>query len=87
MNETKLSTNDYLAFERTKLANERTLLAHVRSFIILLSSGIAIIKLDFLNQINLLGVILISIAPILLIIGVLRYYYMKKKITTFINQK
>lgn len=86
MDETKLSTNDYLAIERTKLANERTLLAYVRTFIILLSSGIAIIKLDFFNQIDLLGIILISIAPILFIFGVVRYNYMKKRISTFIKQ-
>ena len=80
MNNDKLTTTDYLAIERTNLANERTLLAYVRTFIILISSGFAIIKIDFLKEINALGIILLLIAPIALFFGVVRFYKMKRRI-------
>lgn len=80
MDNDKLTTSDYLAIERTNLANERTLLAYLRTFIILISSGFAIIKLDFLREINILGIILLSIAPLVFLIGVFRFYIMKKRI-------
>lgn len=85
MEESKISLADQLAIERTRMANERTLLAYFRTFIILISSGIAIIKLDFLNQINLLGIILISFSPLVLVFGVYRYYSLKRKIKSFIQ--
>ena len=41
----EISTTDILALERTKLANERTFLAYFRTFIVLISSGLAVLKL------------------------------------------
>ncbi len=87
MEENKISLTDLLAIERTNMANERTLLAYFRTFIILVSSGIAIVKIDFLNQISLLGIILISLSPLVLTFGVFRYFSLNKKIKSFINQK
>ncbi len=87
MNNDNLSKSDYLAVERTNMANERTLLAYLRTFIILISSGVAIIKIEFLNQISLLGIILMAFSPLVLMFGIFRYYNLKKKIKTLINQK
>ena len=87
MNDQKLSVTDYLAIERTHLANERTLLAYFRTFIILVSSGIAIIKLDFLNEINLLGIVLLIIAPVTLLFGLFRFLSMKKRIAKYYCNK
>ncbi len=80
MSENRLTIADKLAIERTNMANERTILAYFRTFIILLSSGIAIIKIDFLKEVNSLGIILLAIAPIFLIIGVFRYLVVRKRI-------
>ncbi len=75
-----LSLSDQLALSRTQLANERTFLAYFRSFIVMLSSGFAIIKIEELSSIYDLGVLLTIIAPFLLIIGLVRYFYTKSKI-------
>lgn len=80
MNKTPLSLTDDLAIDRTKLANERTFLAYFRTFIVLLSSGFAIIKLKLLSQIQWMGHILIIAAPLLLLIGYIRFVYAKKSI-------
>ncbi|MHC1702712.1 MAG: DUF202 domain-containing protein [Tenuifilaceae bacterium] len=80
MSNDNLSTSDYLAIERTNLANERTLLAYIRTFIILISSGFAIIKIDFLKEINMLGIILLIVSPFVLIFGIYRFYSMSNRI-------
>lgn len=54
MNNSNLNLTDYLALERTRLANERTYLAYFRTFIVFLSSGVAILKLEALNDIKII---------------------------------
>jgi putative membrane protein len=80
MEKNKLTLTDVLALERTKLANERTFLAYFRTFIVFLSSGFAILKLEVLQEIELVGYLLIGLAPFLLFIGIGRFYYVKKSI-------
>jgi len=87
MKNSELSLTDTLALDRTRLANERTFLAYFRTFIVFLSSGFAILKLEILEDIALLGYILLAIAPMLLIIGITRFFYVKKSIKKYYNFK
>jgi len=73
-------TSEQLAALRTALANERTFLAYFRSFIVTLSSGLAILKLDMLSSLKTLGIILTVVAPIMLLIGIFRFFYVKNKL-------
>jgi len=79
----ELSLTDVLALDRTRLANERTFLAYFRTFIVFLSSGFAILKLEILEDITSLGYVFLTIAPILLIIGITRFFYVKKRIKKY----
>lgn len=81
-----LSKTDLLAIERTRLANERTFLAYFRTFIVLLSSAVAILKLDVLQEIRELGLVLVVISPILLIIGIGRFFYMRNRISKYYHE-
>ncbi len=84
MNEKKeLSISEKLAIERTELANERTFLAFFRSFVVMLSSGLAIVKLKILQNIYILGIILMIIAVFLLIYGIRHYFKVKKRIFSY----
>jgi len=83
MKNSELSLTDTLALDRTRLANERTFLAYFRTFIVFLSSGFAILKIEVLEDIALLGYVLLTIAPILLIIGTTRFFYVKKSIKKY----
>ncbi len=74
MKNTELSFPDILALDRTNLANERTFLAYFRTFIVFLSSGLAILKLEILEDIKFLGYFLLMIAPLLLIVGIARFF-------------
>lgn len=77
----KLILRDHLALDRTLLANERTLLAYQRTAIMLLISGISILKL-FEESIYMIifSYILIFSSFVVGIIGYIRYNKMKKKI-------
>ena len=83
MKKIELSKTDALAIERTRLANERTFLAYFRSSIVFLSSGFAIIKIDALRDITDIGYFLMIIAPILFIIGVFRFLYVKRQLRKY----
>jgi putative membrane protein len=72
-----------LAVERTKLANERTFLAYFRTFVVFLSSGFAILKIEFLNELITLGYFFIITSFIVLLIGIARFLYVNKKIKKY----
>ncbi|APY12235.1 hypothetical protein BWZ22_13820 [Seonamhaeicola sp. S2-3] len=78
--ESHLITRDWLAIERTKLANERTFLAYFRTFIVFLGTGLTILKLEFFSEMESFGIILLIISPIILVIGLIRLFYVKKLI-------
>ncbi len=79
-NETKLIGRDWLAIERTKLANERTFLAYFRTFIVFLGTGLTILKLEFFTDLKSFGIVLLTISPIILLIGLYRLIRVKKNI-------
>lgn len=74
---------DFLALERTKLANERTLLSYIRASLYLLLGGIAILKLEGFEQIHFLGYISIALTVILLLIGLFRFHRLKQKLRNY----
>lgn len=81
-----MSKTDALAMERTRLANERTFLAYFRTSIVFLSSGFAIIKINALEEIMDLGYFLIILAPIMLTVGLARFYYVKRKLSKYYSE-
>ena len=83
MKKIKLNKTDNLAIERTKLANERTFLAYFRTSIVFLSSGFAIIKIDALRDIADIGYFLMGVAPILFLIGIIRFFYVRRKLKSY----
>lgn len=90
MKENELPLNDLLTVEMTYLSNERSLLAYMRTFMVFLSSGIAILKIEILDSFLSLGYILIIFSGFILIIGVFRFFKVKnnvQKILQKINKK
>jgi putative membrane protein len=83
MEKVDLKRNDILAIDRTRLANERTFLAYFRTFIVFLSSGFAILKLPQLQEIAEIGYFLVILAPLLLLIGVVRFFYVKRHVERY----
>lgn len=82
-NREELIVRDWLAIDRTRMANERTFLAYLRTFIVVLSSGVAILKVDALQEMFDLGIFLVVIAPVILLIGLLRFLYVRRHIRKY----
>lgn len=76
----KIILRDYLAIERTRLANERTLLTYVKSSIYLILGGIAFLQLKDFERIKYLGYLSLLLSVIFLIIGIYRFILLKKSL-------
>jgi len=69
-----LILRDVLALSRTRLANERTLLAWLRTALMLLVSGITLIKLfEGVKPLEILGAILIPVSMLVAALGARGY--------------
>lgn len=71
---------DYLAIERTRLANERTLLSYIRSSLYLLLGGIAFFQLKDFPNFKYLAIISLVFSAIFLVIGIYRFALLKKSL-------
>ncbi len=71
---------DYLAIERTRLANERTLLSYVRSSLYLLLGSIALFQLKEFSNFEYLALTALVFSIIFFIIGVYRFTLLKRSL-------
>ncbi len=71
---------DYLAIERTRLANERTLLSYIRSSLYLLLGGIAFFQLKNFPDFKYLAILSLVFSAIFFIIGIYRFTLLKKSL-------
>lgn len=75
-----LNLTDYLALERTRLANERTSMAYFRTYAVIFGSGLAILKLEVTSEIKGLGIFFVVVSHLLLMLGIARYFYVRNKL-------
>lgn len=85
-NQDEIILRDYLALERTKLANERTLLSYIRSSLYLMLGGIAIIQLQGFESIKFIGYVCLTLTVLFLIIGIYRFQKLKKQLNNYYLQ-
>jgi putative membrane protein len=86
-NKEAIILRDYLALERTRLANERTLLSYIRTALYLILGGITILTIDSFEPIRWLGYISLGLSIFLIMFGTLRYFILRRKINTHYFQK
>lgn len=82
----ELILRDYLALERTRLANERTLLSYSRTSLYMLLGGIAFLQLQDFTKIRWIGYLAIGLSVVFILIGVLRYLQIEKRLQKYYNQ-
>lgn len=70
---------------RDWLAIERTFFAYFRTFIVFLGTGITILKVEFFSEMKSFGFILLILSPVILIIGLIRLYSVKRTIKKHYN--
>lgn len=74
----KIILRDYLALERTRLANERTLFSYIRTSLYLLTAGFGIFEIESIRHLRVLGWICVVISVFLFIVGFYQYYKLRK---------
>lgn len=84
-NKEKIILRDFLAMERTALANERTLFSYIRSGIYLVLAAVAFIQLEGFKPMRWVGFTLIGLSLFLFIFGIVRYRILQKKLRGFYN--
>lgn len=85
-NKDEIILRDYLAMERTTLANERTLLSYIRSSLYLLVGGIALIKLENFENLRILGYFSLILTVLFVVIGVYRYQKLKSRLKIYYEE-
>jgi putative membrane protein len=78
--EEKPILRDFLALERTKLANERTFLAYVRTSLYFLLGGFAFINLEGFENAIYLGYVAVGISILLIFTGTIKFIVLRKRI-------
>lgn len=82
-NKEKIILRDYLALERTTMANQRTLYAVLRTAIYLVLAGIAFLTLETFTHLHWIGYILFGISGLMVLFGSIRYFSLRKKLTKY----
>lgn len=82
----KIILRDYLALERTTMANERTLFSYIRTSLYLVLGGIGLIKLEDFSSLSWLGNLSLIVSGLLFVYGVVRYFVLKRKLQKFYRQ-
>tara|TARA_R110000868_G_scaffold137113_7_gene350530 strand:+ start:959 stop:1327 length:369 start_codon:yes stop_codon:yes gene_type:complete len=85
-NKDEIILRDYLAMERTTLANERTLLSYIRSSLYLLVGGIALLKLENFENLHFLGYLSLILTVCFVVIGLYRYQKLKSRLKVYYEE-
>lgn len=78
-----IKLNDYLALERTRLANERTLFSYIRTALYLTLGGIAFLQMEDFKNIKWLAPVCFVLSLVILVTGIIKYIVMKRGLKKF----
>jgi putative membrane protein len=87
LTENELIVRDYLARQRTNLANDRTLLSYIRTSLYFLVSGTALMEVRALGHISDLGYLAFALSLGMLLLGFYSYFRVKRKLKKHYYQK
>ncbi|MGY6742456.1 MAG: YidH family protein [Cecembia sp.] len=87
LSENELIVRDYLARQRTTLANDRTLLSYIRTSLYFLVSGTALMEVNALEHVRDLGYLAFALSLGMLLLGFFNYFKVKRKLKKHYYQK
>lgn len=76
----RLILRDYLAIERTRLANERTILSYLRTTLALVAGAVTLLHFFDTDAARISGWLLLPVALVLLAFGVARYVRVRRRV-------
>ena len=74
---------DYLAMQRTTLANERTLFSYIRTSLYLILGGIGLIEVHTFDRLQWAGYLALALSVVMLIYGFVRYVALRRRLKNF----
>lgn len=74
---------DYLALERTRLANERTLFSYIRTALYLILGRIAFMEMEDFVAIKWWVPVCFVLSVVILVTGIIKYIVMKRSLKKF----
>lgn len=86
-NKDEIILRDYLALERTKLANQRTFLSYIRTSLYLLLGGIAFLQLSDFENIRWVAYVTLGMSALMIIIGIYRFHLIRARLQKYYFQK
>lgn len=75
-----LILRDFLAIDRTRLANQRTLLSFFRSGLYLFVTAVAVDRVPMLEDLKWLTAVMWGVGVSIMLIGLINYLLMRRKI-------
>lgn len=81
----KIILRDYLALQRTTLANERTLFSYIRTSLYLILGGIGLSKVEIFQNLRWVGTVALISSAFIIIYGISRYIILRVKLQKFYN--
>jgi len=85
-NQEQIILRDYLALERTRLANERTLLSYLRTSLYMLLGGIAFLQMTDFEKIRWLGFVSLGISIVSLGVEITRYLVINVRLKKYYRE-
>ncbi|MAX78771.1 MAG: hypothetical protein CL843_01170 [Crocinitomicaceae bacterium] len=85
-NKERIILRDYLALQRTSLANERTLFSYIRTSLYLLVAGIGLVKLKDFESLTWLGYVAFGGSVVVLVYGFIHFWVLRKHLHKYYEQ-
>ena len=82
-NQEKIILRDFLALERTKLANERTFLSYTKFSLYLLTAWFAVVQVENLQPFLALGYGALALSGLIFLIGLVRFLLLRRQLRKF----
>lgn len=82
-NDEKIILRDFLALQRTKLANERTFLSYNKFSLYLITAGIALIRIENLRPFRMLGYVALGASGVVFLVGLVRFFFLRRQLKKF----
>lgn len=75
-----------MAFERTSLSNSQTFLAYIRTAVAIFAAGIGMFEFVEHPVIIKVGIAFMAVAPVMLIVGIVHFFVVRKKLSNWLKK-
>lgn len=85
-NKEEIILRDFLAMERTRLANERTFMSYIRTSLFFFTGGLTLLQFEDYQNIHWLAYLAVVVSIIMVIVGVVRFIILSRRLHGYYKQ-